>query len=156
MCDTVAPKFRIAARASLRQKGRGSPHSALQLQRGGDPVTGLELVGAVGLAVRVQVDEPRRHDEAGDVQLHLAGQRLLRDCGDLRSAYADVAHCVQSRLGVHHAAARQHDVVALLGMCGGVRGQDDREGGERDDGAGTDRVRRGEAPEPVAGPRMHA
>ena len=120
--------------ATPRQVGRRERHPALQLQRGGDSVAGLELVGAVGLAVRVQVDEARGDHEAGDVEHYRAGEGAFGYRGDLPGADGDVAHGVEARFGVHDAPAREHDVVAALGEEGGGGGhreEDGREGGGR-------------------------
>ena len=113
------------AAGAVLEKRAGAGHAALQLQRGGDPVAGLELVGPVGLAVGVEVDEARRNDEAGRVDYDLALQRLFGDRRDLRAADADVAGCVEARFGVDDAAAREDHVVPVLrsGRDGGEQGQ---------------------------------
>ena len=117
--------------------GRRQRDTAFKLQRGGDPVPGLELVGAVGLPVRVKVDEAGRDYEAGYVEHDLAGEGVLGYRGDLPVADADMANRVEARFGVHDAPARQHDVVEVLGEdCGRGQGGREEDGGEGEEGGG--------------------
>ena len=123
MCETVAPKLRIAPSPRRASQGRRQRHPALQLKRGGDPVPGLELVGAVGLPVRVQVDEAGRDDQARDVHHNVAREGILRNRDDLRAANPHVADRVEARFGIHDAPPRQDDVVAVLRGEGGGGGE---------------------------------
>ena len=69
----------------------------LQLERGGDAVGGAQGVVLVVLAVRVQVDEARRHHQAAGVDGGPAAQRLRGDGRDPSRGDADVAHGVECR-----------------------------------------------------------
>ena len=126
------------ALAPPRQKQGRARDTALHLERRGDPVTGLELVGAVRLPVRVQVDEAGRDDQPRDVDQDLAREGILRDRDDLPRADPDVADRVEARFGVHDAPSRQHDVVGVLGgeVGGGEKAGRRREGDGQRGGRG--------------------
>ena len=61
----------------------------------------------------VQVDEAGRDDVTGGVDDARAGERRLGDRRDRAAADADVAHGVEARLGIHHPAVGDDEVVAL-------------------------------------------
>ena len=106
-------------------------HAALQLQRSGDAVHGLELVGPVGLPMGMEIDEARCDDQAGRVYDDGAFQRLVGDGLDDRPPDAHVADSVEPRFRIHDTAALKHDIVGLL-----TRGRSGQEGGgaEPDEG----------------------
>jgi hypothetical protein len=78
-------------------------HAVLRLQR---------IVGR-RLRVLVQVDEPRRHHVSAGVDRRRSVERRFRDRADHAAADADVAHGIETRLGIHHAAAAQDEVEVL-------------------------------------------
>ena len=104
--------------AALQERGYVA-HPSLEFQRCGNTVVSLEDVGLVRLAVRVQVDEARRYDQTCNIDGLGAGKRLLGNDRDAVAADAHVANSVETRLGVHHRAANQYDVVGLLRRRGG-------------------------------------
>lgn len=95
-----------------------------EFEGGGDAVVGLILVGLIGLAVGVEVDEAGGDDVAGGVEGGFAGEGCLRDGGDAAGADADVAGGVEFGGGVHDAAVGDDEVVGL-GL--------EREGGEQEE-----------------------
>ena len=99
----------------------------LEFEGGGDPVLGLELHVAGGLAVGMEIDEPRRHDLAGDVDDLGALERLGRDRGDLAGRDADAPNRVKTGRRVHDVTALE-DQVVVGRLDAGSHGQNGREG----------------------------
>ena len=94
-------------------KGIDRPAAKLQLEVGGDAVAGLELRVDLLHAVAVQVDKPRGDNQprALDDPGGLGAEVGLADGRHAAGADADVAHGVEARLRVDHAATGQHEVV---------------------------------------------
>ena len=70
------PRRRVADRRAVMDAppplpglvpGAYREHTDLHLEVGGHAVARLQLVIQLGLAVGVQIDEPRRHHQAGDI-----------------------------------------------------------------------------------------
>jgi hypothetical protein len=106
-----------------------------ELERGGDAVADHHAVGLVLLPVLVQIHEPRRDDQVGCVDQPCSGKRRLGDGLDRSGADADVPHGVETRLGIHHPAVGDDEVVTR-GWLAGTRRQrhrdaDGRNGEER-------------------------
>lgn len=83
----------------------------LELERGGDPVERLQPLARDVLAVAVQVDEPRAHDEPRGVDGGGSGKGLLADLPDGTAGDPDVADRIEAGLGVDHPAAAEDEVV---------------------------------------------
>jgi hypothetical protein len=66
--------------------------------------------------VCVEIDESRRDNQTSDVNRLATLETFGRDGGDPSVAYADIAHGIESRRRIHHAAALEHD-VKRLGLC---------------------------------------
>ena len=88
----------------------------------------LKAVGFRRLAMGVEIDESRRHDEAGGVNRRPPGQSIGGDRNDLSAANPDVAHSIQTRLGIDHAAVRDDQVE---GLCHERRLGADAKGNQR-------------------------
>jgi hypothetical protein len=93
--------------------------SAFELERGRDPVAGLELVRAVGLPMGVEVDETRSHDEPARVHESPArfqprGEGSLGNRPDGTGGDADVSLSVEAGLGIQNPSAGEDDVEILL------------------------------------------
>ena len=84
-----------------------------QLQSGGDAVEGLNLLALQLLAVLMQVDEARSHDEPADMNHTSSGQRLRRDADNFSALNANVPYGIQADFRIHNPAAFQHQVVLL-------------------------------------------
>ena len=95
----------------------------LELERRRHPV--LRLVAAAHgiLAVRVQVDEPRRHDEPGGVDDRPALQRRCGERGHRAVADPDMPHGVEPALRIDDPPAGDHQVVRLGSGRGRQRGR---------------------------------
>src|ERR1700683_585287 len=87
--------------------------SQLELQGSSDSIMGLKLVISGLLPMLVHVDKARRHHQSTCVDVRLAGERSRGYWANRAIAYAHVADRVESRLGVHHSAVRDHHVIRL-------------------------------------------
>src|SRR5262249_5927771 len=91
-----------------------------------DAVEYLASAGFVGLLVRMEIDERRRNNESGGVDLLPAGERPFGDRRDFSGANSDAAHGIESGFGIDHASADDDEVVVL--RCQ----RDDRDQGKRE------------------------
>src|ERR1700685_4842671 len=87
--------------------------SQLEFQGSSDSIMGLKLVISGLLPVLVHVDKARRHHQSTSVDVPFAGERSRGYCANPATAYAHVADRVESRLGVHYNAVRDHTVLRL-------------------------------------------
>ena len=80
----------------------------------------------------VQINEPGRHHEAGDVEVRVGAGQGVPDLGDRAAGDRDILHRVQARFGIDHAPAAQHDVRLAHGrlLCHGP--EDQRRRGARE------------------------
>jgi hypothetical protein len=78
---------------------------------------------AIGIDVRVEVDEPRRHELPSGVEDAL--RALRRDIGferlDHTEADADIAPSAQALAGIEHVAALDHKIELVIWAHGGGR-----------------------------------
>ena len=61
----------------------------------------------------MQIDESRRYDQSGSVDLDLSTQRLRRDGGNLLPGDSDIPDSIQTGLRVEHAPISQNQVIGL-------------------------------------------
>src|ERR1700733_7883226 len=87
--------------------------SQLELQGSSDSIMGLKLVISRLLPMLVHVDKARRHHQPACVDVPFAGERSRGYCANPAIAYAHVADRIQSRLGIHYNAPRDHHVIRL-------------------------------------------
>ena len=87
----------------------------LELERRRDAVLRLVAAAHRVLPVRVQVDEPRRHDEPGRVDDRPARQRRFRERRHRAVADADVPHGIEPAFRIDDPPAGNHQVVRLDG-----------------------------------------
>jgi hypothetical protein len=93
--------------------GRHRRHADLEFERGSHAVVRLEMVILVVLAVRVKIDEPRRHDQAADIHHSPAFERRRGDSLDALAADTDIANRVEPRFRIHYAAVGENSIVDL-------------------------------------------
>ncbi len=116
MCPELAPKLisDLPARAAYHSSTGDTPTSSSSAVV--TPSIALKPIGLRRLAVRVEVDEPGRDDQARDVDVNAAVERRRRDGGDASAGDTDVAHRVEAGLGIEDPASVQNDVVRGLGV----------------------------------------
>src|SRR5215470_5964660 len=73
-----------------------------QLERGGHPIMGLELIVARRLAVLMQIDKTWGYDQARGVNRSRPGELLGGHGADLAVLDSDIPHRIQPGLGIHH------------------------------------------------------
>ena len=89
-----------------------------EFEGAGNPVTDLGAVVFRAVPVPMQVNEPRGNNMPGGLE-HLGARDLVfAQDGDLAVVDPDVAHRVQTGLGVHHAAVRDDDVIGRRRRAG--------------------------------------
>src|SRR5258708_11304388 len=82
----------------------------LQIERGGHAFLRREAIGRAVVHVRVQVDEPRRDDEAASVDEDRARQRLRGHGGDPAGGDPDVTYRVETRFRIDDASAPDYEI----------------------------------------------
>ncbi len=85
----------------------------LELERGGHAVVRVIAVALGILPVGVEIDEPGRDDETGDVEGLTRRERLRGKCRNPAAPDAHVALGVQGCLGVEHAPAHEDEIELL-------------------------------------------
>src|SRR2546425_1224601 len=101
--DETAPSTRIDKTADVG-------NADFELQSGSHPVQRHEAIRIGGLPVLVQIDEPRRDEEAARVDGPRASQRFGGNSRNRVAANSDVADAVQVGLGINDAARLQYDI----------------------------------------------
>ncbi len=87
----------------------GSPD--FHFQRRGYTVERLDALAGRFLAMLVQVNEARGHDQPCRVNDPPPAQRFGRDADDLAVAYSDVAYGVETGFRIHDSSALEHQIV---------------------------------------------
>ncbi len=84
--------------------GRHGQRAGFQFQRCRHAIERLHPVRRQRLAMRVQVDKSRRHDQAAGVDLVRARTRRLSDRGDAPPGDRDIGHRIEARFRIDHPA----------------------------------------------------
>ena len=85
----------------------------LELERRSDAVEHLAAVGLVGLLVGMEIDETRRDDQAGRVELLAAGERAFGDRRNLSTSDAEAADSIEPGFRIEDPSSRNHEVEVL-------------------------------------------
>ena len=85
----------------------------LELKTAGDTVLNHQSIGFLKLAMRMQIDEPGRHDEAGCVDFPVSPHPIVANRCNPSVTNSYVAHRIQARFRVHHAATLDDQFILL-------------------------------------------
>ena len=106
--EAVVDRPALPPDAVVRRRDR--QRAGLELEGGGDAVKRLHARRRQVLPVRVQVDEPGRHDEPARVETVRPWSGVARDGGDAPVPDAHRPDVVEPRLRVDDASVGQHEV----------------------------------------------
>lgn len=84
-----------------------------EFERGGNTVVHLIVLVFQILAMLMEINEARRHNEPVSVENCFSGKRRGRDGGDSSTLNSDVSNCIQAGVWIDYAATLNYDVVGL-------------------------------------------